>query len=263
MSEQHPWKAVVIPEKSMHHMADALRSSSDHDLKDHPVTQEVLAYLGSQRTVVDIGAGIGRFTVPLAEMGCDVWAIEPSALMRDQLRQTLITNKLDSRVHTIAGLWPGVEVPMAEVVLAAFVIHFSPDPRQFVQAMEAAATIRCVMAIHVDHLFSGLDGLWQVFHPDRPAPIAPVFRDVYTLLWNEGIVADVHVVEDPPRDGLWRDPHKMLNGLADLLQIDTNAEREYLATLVREGWETREGTLMTPLSHRWALVSWSPRKDRG
>ena len=263
MSEQHPWKAVVIPEKSMHHMADALRSPSDHDLKDHPVTQEVLAHLGPQRTVVDIGAGIGRFTVPLAAMGCDVWAIEPSALMRDQLHQTLITNKLDSRVHTVAGLWPGVEVPTVEVALAAFVIHFSPDPRQFVQAMEAAATVRCVMAIHVDHMFSGLDDLWAVFHPDRPAPTSPVFRDVYTLLWNEGIVADVHVVEDPPRDGLWRDPHKVLDGLADLLQIDTDAEREHLATLVREGWETREGTLMTPSSHRWALVSWTPRKDIG
>ncbi|SMC05340.1 methyltransferase, FkbM family [Sulfobacillus thermosulfidooxidans DSM 9293] len=259
MSEQHPWKAVVIPEKSMHRMADALRSPSDHDLKDHPVTQEVMAHLGPQRTVVDIGAGIGRFTVPLAAMGCDVWAIEPSALMRDQLHQALITNKLDSRVHTVAGLWPGVEVPMVEVALAAFVIQFSPDPRQFVQAMEVAATVRCVMAIHVDHMFSGLDDLWAVFHPDRPSPTSPVFRDVYTLLWNEGIVADVRVVEDPPRDGFWRDPHKVLDGLADLLQIDTDAEREHLATLVREGWGTRGGTL-TPSSHRWAIVSWTPRK---
>ena len=259
MSEQNRWKAVVIPEGSMHHMADALRSQPDQDLKDHAITQEVLAHLGPQRTVVDIGAGIGRFTVPLAEMGCDVWAIEPSVLMRDQLHQALITHSVESRVHTVPGLWPDVAVPPVEVVLAAFVIHFSPDPRHFVRAMEAVATARCVMAIHVDHMFSGLDSLWTVFHPDRPAPTSAVFRDVYTVLWDEGIVADVRVVEDPPRGGFWRDPHKVLDALADLLQIDTDAEREHLASLVREGLETRGGPL-TPLSHRWAVVSWTPRK---
>ena len=261
MSIQTDWQEIVVPEKLMNHMAEGLRASQEgRDAKDTPIFQEVLSHLGVQRSVVDIGAGVGRFTVPLAANGCHVWAVEPSELMRAHLQEAVTVKELESAVHTLPGLWPDVEVPAAEVALAAFVIHFSPRPREFVRAMETAATERCVVAIHVDPMFSGINDLWRVFHPDRMAPQPPVFRDLYPLLLEEGIVADVHVYEEPRNGGFWRDPAKALEGLAELLQIETDVERQQLAVLLRERVEKQGGTFsFAPQASRIAVVSWRPR----
>ena len=153
--------------------------------------------------MVDIGAGIGRFTVPLAEADCDVWAVEPSAVMRDHLAQAVGASPVASRIHTVPELWLAAEVPPVEVALAALVIQFSPASRAFIRAMEAVATRRCVVAMHVEPRWVGQQDLWALFHPDRPALAPPVFRDLYTLLWEEGIVANVRVVEEPPRSDCW------------------------------------------------------------
>ena len=259
MTNLETWHAVVFPETSMPHMAEALRSHPEQNVQDHAITQEVLAHLGPERTVVDIGAGIGRFTIPLAQTGCTVWAVEPSAVMRAQLAQALnISTEPELRVHTVPGVWPAVAVPTVEVALAAFVIHFSPEPREFIRAMEAVATRRCVVAMHVDHMFAGMEDLWKAFHPDRPVPSSPVWRNLDALLWEEGIVPDVQVVDEPLRSDFWRDPHKLLEGLGDLLDLSTEAERAQLATLLRERRAASPDHGVAS-HHRFAVVSWTPR----
>jgi len=56
-------------------------------------------------------------------------------------------------------------------------------------------------------------------------PSVPVFRDLQSLLLEDGIIADVHVVEDPPRPLLGENPEQMLNGIAGLLGLTTAVER--------------------------------------
>ncbi len=257
MKEPTTWHPVVFPEASMTQMAEGLKGQPAEDYRDHAITEAVLKHLGPQRTVVDIGAGIGRFTVPVAEANCEVWAVEPSAIMREQLTAAVKASPSAARVHTVAGLWPRVEVPRVEVALAALVIHFSPTPRAFIQAMERTATRRCVVVIHVEPMLADLQDWWPLFHPDRPAPIAPAFRDVYTLLWEEGIVADVAIIEPPARGDFWRDPDKMLDGFATLLDLSTETERARLASLLQERL-TAPGASVTRSRHRLAVVSWSP-----
>lgn len=154
-------------------MMEGLRSSQDsRDAEDTPIFQEVLSHLGPERTVVDIGAGVGRYTIPLGEIGCHVWAIVPSQPMQAHLLQALAAKRLAVAVHTLPGFWPDVVVPVAEVALAAFVIHFSLCPREFVQAMEAAAIERCVVAIHVDPMFSRTNDLMESLSSGSPHPAA-------------------------------------------------------------------------------------------
>lgn len=208
--------------------------------------------------MVDIGAGIGRFTVPLAEADCDVWAVEPSAVMRDHLAQAVGASPVASRIHTVPELWLAAEVPPVEVALAALVIQFSPASRAFIRAMEAVATRRCVVAMHVEPRWVGLQDLWALFHPDRPALAPPVFRDLYTLLWEEGIVANVRVVEEPPRSDCWRDPQTVFDGMANLLDLSTEAQRAQLATLLRARIAAPQDGVIAP-RRRLAVVSWTPR----
>ncbi len=157
-------------------MAEGLhRSSTEHDVHQSPIYQEVLRHLGSDCTVLDIGAGVGPFSVPLAQDSCHVTAVEPSVEMRTRLHDVLShTNQLD-QVRIIEDAWPSSIPVTAEVALAAFVIQFAPDPIAFVRAMKQSARRRCVLAIRVDPMFSAFTLLWEEFHDTLAPPSMPVF----------------------------------------------------------------------------------------
>ena len=72
------------------------------------------------RTVVDLGAGTGKFTKLLARTGATVLAVEPVEAMREQLGQAL------PAVHTIAGTAQAMPLPdgVADVVVCAQAFHW-------------------------------------------------------------------------------------------------------------------------------------------
>ncbi|KGX91401.1 hypothetical protein N781_04450 [Pontibacillus halophilus JSM 076056 = DSM 19796] len=73
-------------------------TASFYDL-DNPLSQEELAYyvnrIGEERQVLELGCGTGRLTIPLAERGHDVTAIDLSpqmiSILRSKLRDEAIT----------------------------------------------------------------------------------------------------------------------------------------------------------------------------
>ena len=97
---------------------------------------------------LDIGAGAGRYALPLASQVAEVIAVEPSASMRNALRTGKEEHGLDN-VRIVAGAWPEAldtlgEPPVAEV---AFIAHVGYDIEQigpFIDAMERAASRLCV-----------------------------------------------------------------------------------------------------------------------
>lgn len=250
-------------------MAEGLRASADaQDVRETPVYREILSHVGPDKTLLDIGAGVGRYTAPLAADGCRVWAVEPSTPMRVHLRETLRIQGLEDAVHILDGPWPearadsGMKAGAVEVAFAAFVIQFSTDPISFVRAMEALATKRCVIAMHVDSIFQPISGLWSSFHPDRPAPEPPRFQDLYPLLLDEGIVADVRIVSEIRPRGPWRDPENAVAAAAEWLQLETDEERGKLAAILRERLAKGPGGIESamPASGRSAIISWAPRR---
>ncbi|MCY0902901.1 MAG: methyltransferase domain-containing protein [Firmicutes bacterium] len=254
--ELHKDRARSRGDMSM--MAEGLkRSSETMDAAKSPIVQEVLAYLGDGRTVLDIGAGVGRFTSPLAKAGCQVVAIEPSAEMLLHLRETLEQHDVSGQVQVVESSWPLADALQAEVALAAFVIQFSSDFAGFAGAMERAATRRCVLAVHVDPIMGFMKPLWELFRPHEPAPHMPDFADIYPALIQAGIVADVRIFSEShgPR---WTDPSEAIPMMAARLGIAEDPEA--LARLRAVLSERRE-EFMKPRPHRAAVISWSPRPE--
>lgn len=263
MGLNRSWNPVTLSPKIEERMAEGLQASAGaQDAREGAVYRELLSHLGPDKTLLDIGAGIGRYTAPLAADGCRVQAVEPSAPMRDHLERNLRNQGLQDAVRIIPGLWPEARVDAAEVAFAAFVIQFSEDPISFVRAMEAAATKRCVLAMHVDSIFHPISDLWSSFHPDRPAPEPPRFQDLYPLLLEEGIVADVRIASEIRPRGPWRDPENALAAAAEWLQLETGEEREKLASILRERMAMGPGgpESAMPTSGRSAVISWTPRR---
>jgi len=59
--------------------------------------------------VLDIGAGPGTFSVPLAARGCTVTVIEPSTVMREALNERITREKMDT-ITVIPKRWEDVRL---------------------------------------------------------------------------------------------------------------------------------------------------------
>lgn len=241
--------------RNMSAMAEGLkRSSETMDVTKSPIYQSVLAHLGPDRSVIDIGAGVGRFTAPLALADCSVVAIEPAEEMLAHLRDTLARAQAEDRVQVLQSTWPMAETVQAEVALAAFVIQFSADYGAFAHAMEAAATRHCVLAVHVDPIMGFLEPLWPLFHPHEPMPKMPGFVDIYPVLLQAGILADVHIFSET-QEPRWTDPAQAIPMIAARLGIeDDPTAMDKLSRVLQE----RKAEMTRPRKHRAAIISWSP-----
>lgn len=117
---------------TIHHSAsDGFAAKADHYVRGRPdYPDNVLSWLrerldlGAGKTVVDLGAGTGKFTAYLVKTGADVIAIEPVAQMREKL-----TTALPS-VEAHAGTAEAIPLPDASVdaVTCAQAFHWFATP---------------------------------------------------------------------------------------------------------------------------------------
>ena len=73
------WTNTLLSSPFMKTMADNLnKSASERDPRTTPLYGEIITHLETDGTVIDIGAGVGRFAIPLAKEGFNVTAVEPT-----------------------------------------------------------------------------------------------------------------------------------------------------------------------------------------
>lgn len=244
-------------------MAENLREAGRRDMTRTPVFEAVIAGLGPERTVVDIGAGPGRYSLPLARAACRVWAVEPGETMRRYLQEDSGALPVEAveRITVIAGTWPDAraQVPVVEVALASLVIQFCPDAGGFLQAMEAVASRRCVLAIRVGQMDPLAAALWPRFHPERHGPRQPVLADLLQVMEEMGIRPEVRTHEAVRAYGRYASREEAASRLAAMLHLESatdlarlNAELTSLLVPAEGGWRSAEPVLE-------AVVSWSPR----
>lgn len=73
------------------------------ELRPWNVTDELAAVSGSLKSLLDIGCGVCRKTLPVASKFREVWGLEPSASMRAAAAKTAADSGL-ANVHLIAGV---------------------------------------------------------------------------------------------------------------------------------------------------------------
>lgn len=247
-------------------MAQNLREAGRRDMTRTPVFSTVIEACGPDRTVLDIGAGPGRYTLPLAKAGCRVWAVEPGEVMRQYLEEDRqrLPAEAAGRIQVVAGAWPQARsaIPEVEVALASLVVHFSADAVGFLQGMQQAATRRCVLAIRVGQMEPLAARLWPVFHPERPAPLQPVLADLLAVMREMDIHPDVQEHEAVRAyGGRYASRQEARARLASILHLESEADLARLDAKLQEalvpdgdGWRTGEPV-------REAVVSWAPPRS--
>jgi SAM-dependent methyltransferase len=108
----------------------------------------VVARTGAGASVLDVGAGTGRWTIPLARKARRVTALEPSPAMREMLRAA-VTDAGLGNVGVVAGGWEDAEVAPHDVAVAAHSMYTSPDLLGFVRFMDEHAKRACYLEMRL------------------------------------------------------------------------------------------------------------------
>lgn len=152
----------------------------------------MLPRLTSGESVLDIGAGSGRYVSPLAQAGHAVIAVEHSPSMRAEMR-TRVAEEALAAVDIVADTWPTQTPIQADVVFAAHVLYAVRDIAPFLTAMHQSARRMCVLLLGARHPTTPVLPLWQEVHGEARLPL-PAAYECLAALAQLGIAAHTTVL---------------------------------------------------------------------
>lgn len=211
---------------------------------------------------LDIGAGAGRFALPLALRVREVVALDPSPSMLAGLRDGMARHGI-ANVVPIQGRWPpsnaaAAEAARADVALMAHVGYDIEAIGAFLDAMEAAAGRLCVAVLSDRVPSSPASPFWPPVHGEARIEL-PALGPFLDVLASRGVRPRVALVAYTPR--AWRSREELVTWVRHQLFIDAGSERDRIARACIDAWtvETADGLLLgRPTAARHGVVSWSP-----
>jgi nucleoside-triphosphatase THEP1/SAM-dependent methyltransferase len=143
-------------------------------------------------TVLDVGAGTGRYARLLSPLVARVVAVEPSPSMFAELQRTVAEERL-ANVELVPAPWPLHPAPTADVVLCAHVAYSIADLPAFLAALERSARRLAVLVCGLRPPNAVLAPVWEAVHgePRRPLPGA---LELLNLLHQLGLPAGFEVL---------------------------------------------------------------------
>ena len=241
---------------------------ADPARSDDAVLDALLALARPDDVWLDVGAGAGRYALPLARAVREVVAIDPSAGMLETLRELMAEHGI-TNVRPIEARWPiprpesgggGGEPLAGDVALIAHVGYDIEAIGPFLDALEAAAARLCVAVMMERQPASVVDPFWPRVHGETRVSL-PALPEFVELLRSRGGTPTVTMTERVPRRF---DGREELEGfLRRQLWIAEGGEKEgrFRAALDELAVQAPDGTwgLADQASSAVGVVSWQPR----
>ncbi len=151
-----------------------------------PSNREALRCLPPGGTVLDVGAGGGAASLPLAGRAGRIVAVDQLPGMLEAFRAA--ARAAGVAAGTVQGRWPDVagEVAPADVVVCNDVLYNVPDLAPFALALTSHARARVVTQLTARHPLVTLGPLWRRFH-GLERPQGPVADDAVAALRTLGL----------------------------------------------------------------------------
>jgi CTP:molybdopterin cytidylyltransferase MocA/SAM-dependent methyltransferase len=177
----------------------------DPDRHGDPVLDALRAHARPGDTWLDIGAGAGRYALPLARMVREVVALDPSMGMLDGLRAGMAEHGIEN-VRVVPGRWPEAldhDGPLADLapVDVALIAHVGYDIEAigpFLDGMERVASRECLAVLMERSPALIAEPFWPPLHGEARValPGLPAFVD---LLRARGRDPEVAMLESSRR----------------------------------------------------------------
>lgn len=186
------------------------------------------SYLSADDVLLDVGGGAGRFSLPLAARCHEVVNVDPSpgmvAAFRDAARAAGIGN-----ARAVEAEWSSVD-ETGDVAVAVNVTYFVRDIVPFVEKLQAAARKRVAIIVAGVPPPANFADLFRLLFDELPEA-RPGHRELLSVLWDLGILPDVHVmplrhVQTPPYPTREAAIAGTLETLSALLGADANRHAE-------------------------------------
>lgn len=223
-----------------------------------PETEAILDLVRTGETWLDIGAGGGRYALPLAGKAGRVVAVEPSAAMREQLAEACREHGV-TNIDIVPEAWPtsSPQVPRADGALMANVLYGASNIGPFLDAAEAMATRVCVILAFDRAPSTPMGSIWQAVH-GSPHSEMPALRELLTVLIARGRHVNVRALPPEPAAPLSIDD--CLRQFSWMYHVRPGTpEEERLRAAILAECSTGDGLVRPPVVRRYAsLIWWDP-----
>lgn len=145
-------------------------------------------------TLLDVGAGAGRFALPLARHVRQVTALDHAAPMLDILQQRATASGI-ANVQCVESAWEGACIEPHDVVLAAWSLYRLPDMLAGMKRLIAATRRTLVIVAGAGHSIRH-DPLQQSIWPHADQNDTPMHIYYYGILWQVGVHPELHIIHD-------------------------------------------------------------------
>jgi FkbM family methyltransferase len=237
-------------------VAKQLDSSGKREGYPDPLLDFLLSRLEPEMTALDIGAGVGRWTVPIARKVARVTAVEPLAGMRQVLVERAASLEI-ANLEVVEAPWMDAQVPPHDVAIASHSTYTTADLLAFVRKMERSARRACYLALRVP-AHDGVIGELSLRYRGRWHD-SPNFIVGFNLLLSAGIYASVLMEPKPVRT--WTDT-TLDDAVARAkrhLRLKGPSHDAAIRDLLSRRLAFVGGAYQWPDAMRSALVYWEPR----
>src|SRR5215471_17777703 len=224
------------------------------DMEVNRLAQEVTP----ATTLLDVGAGAGRFALPLALCCKQVTAVEPSPSMGENMRHLAAEAGIDN-VTLVASPWDEAEVEPADVVLSAHVIYSIEDIGPFVMKLAAHARQQVCMPTFMRPPRARYAPFWPRVHGEDKQEL-PGAAELMQVLWELDIYPNLEMYAPIPFRP-FKDWQRALDTLRSRLFVTPDTAHDArLQQAMRELLiETPQGYIIKDAPpRRLGLISWRP-----
>ena len=244
---------------------------ADPDRTDDPVLEILRGLARPGDAWLDIGAGAGRYPLPLARIVRVVIAVDRSEAMLAALREDAAAKEI-TNVRTIHERWPIAAGGSAAAALpsppdVALIAHVGYDIEPigpFLDAMEAAAGRLCVAVLMERQPSSIADVFWPPVHGEARVSL-PALPEFVELLRARGAAPEVEIgLRAPPH---FASPDEIEGFLRRQLWVAPGGEkdrrfRDELATRLEEAPDGSGFGLVGQQPLPVGVVTWEPPAGR-
>jgi SAM-dependent methyltransferase len=225
---------------------------------DEPLLDVLRALVRPDETWIDIGAGGGRYALPIALLARRVYAVEPSAGMRAAITEASRENGIEN-LDVFDERWPGPSTaPVADVAFISHVGYDIADIGPFLDEMEAHASQRCVAVLFNRAPISEFAALWRPVHGEERV-LLPAMGEFMTLLFARGASPELRFIDLAPR--VYEDLGALQRSARrPLWVLEGSAKDRRLIEAVRDlAIEVDGGYVLGRAQRRLGVAIWEPR----